>query len=174
MSNTRSLPERAWPRQDADDEQTLQWEFLDFLRATAVGKATGLDRAAAAATPLATSPLMSILGVLKHLTAVERYWLSIIGGGRDLPLLWDPDDATAEWHLTDADTPDTVTAAYAAEWARSRDALAGLAPGDRTRRDSGDQPRTVRWVLAHLAQETARHVGHLDILRELADGTVGE
>jgi uncharacterized damage-inducible protein DinB len=135
-----------------------------------VNKVAGLTPAAAAATPLPSSPRMSALGVLKHLTAVERWWLAIEAGGADLPSLWagKPDPS---WDLTEDDTPASVVAAYKAEWARVEKALHGLGPDDRTRRRS---EFTVRWVLAHVVQETARHVGHLDILRELADGEVGE
>jgi hypothetical protein len=67
-----------------------------------------------------------------------------------------------------------VVAAYRAEWSRSAEALAGMAPSDRSRRAAGDQIFTVRWILTHLIQETARHVGHLDFLRELAGGETGE
>ncbi|WP_026421136.1 DinB family protein [Actinokineospora inagensis] len=163
--------QRSWPATNATDELRLHWEFLDFLRATALIKATGLTPDQAIETPLPTSPLMSVLGVVKHLTAVERYWLTRTAGGSTAPLLWDPDDATAEWHIGPHDTPTAVLAAYRDEWTTARDACAGLTPDDPTR---GDPDRTVRWVLAHLIQETARHVGHLDILREHLDGETGE
>ncbi|GAA4534222.1 DinB family protein [Amycolatopsis samaneae] len=175
MSNERSsIAEpvaRSWPGGVAGDELRLQWEFLAFLRATAVTKVAGLTRAHAAATPLATSPRMSALGVLKHLTAVERWWLSIKAGGADLPSLWagTPDPS---WELAPGDDPASVVAAYRAEWALAETSTAGLAAGDRARRSP--EEFTVRWILAHVVQETARHVGHLDLLRELADGETGE
>jgi uncharacterized damage-inducible protein DinB len=170
MSNTSSKTHRSWPARLATDELRLQLDFLQFLRATAVNKLAGLTREQAAATPLPTSPRMSALGVLKHLTAVERWWLSIEAGGADLPSLWagTPDPS---WDLQPEDTPASVVAAYRAEWARAEKSLRRLGPDDRTRRRS---EFTVRWVLAHVTQETARHVGHLDVLRELADGEVGE
>ncbi|WP_116205077.1 DinB family protein [Amycolatopsis circi] len=162
--------ERVWPDPLDGDELTVQTRFLDFLRATAVQKITGLTRAQAAATPLPSSPRTSALGVLKHLTAVERWWLVIEAGGSDEPSLW-PGSPDPSWDLTPEDGVAGVVAAYRAEWERSAAALAGLTPEDRTRR-SGEF--TVRWVLAHVLQETARHIGHLDALRELADGSVGE
>ncbi|MEC3980908.1 DinB family protein [Amycolatopsis sp. H20-H5] len=173
MSNSSSRMERHWPASDAPDELRSQHDFLGFLRVTAVNKVAGLSREQAAATPLPTSPRMSALGVLKHLTAAERWWLSIEAGGLDAPSLWkgSPDPS---WDLTGQDDPASVIAAYRAEWVRSERALAGLAAGDRTRKPPGEQVFTVRWVLTHLIQETARHVGHLDFLRELADGTTGE
>ncbi|SEQ47140.1 Protein of unknown function [Lentzea xinjiangensis] len=146
----------------------LAWQFLDFLRRTAVLKVDGLTRDQAAAAPIATSPGLTALGVLKHLVAVERYWLCIAGAGLDLPSLWqgDPDPS---WHLTADDTPESLIQAYREEW-ENAEALKERAPGD----SAADGGFTVRWILAHVAQETARHVGHLDLLRELADGRTGE
>ncbi|MGW7531241.1 DinB family protein [Amycolatopsis sp. NPDC054798] len=162
--------ERVWPDPLDGDEFTVQTRFLDFLRATAVRKVAGLTREQAVATPLPSSPRTSALGVLKHLTAVERWWLVIEAGGSGAPSLW-PGSPDPSWGLMPDDDVPRVIAAYRAEWEQSAAALAGLTPDDRTRR-SGEF--TVRWVLAHVVQETARHVGHLDALRELADGSVGE
>src|SRR5882672_4485461 len=99
-----TMPDRHWPDTLATDELRLQLDFLQFLRQTAVGKVAGLTRALAAAAPLATSPRTTALGVIKHLTAAERYWISITAAGADLPSLWQgsPDPA---WNLCDTDTP---------------------------------------------------------------------
>lgn len=168
-----SSNERVWPPAGADDELRLLTDFLTFLRSTAVAKVEGLGWADASATPVPTSPVVSALGVLRHLTAVERWWLSIEAGGVELPSLWGA-DADASWRLHEGDTVESVIAEYRAEWALSEQALKGLGPDDRTRGDHDGNGRTVRWVLAHLVQETGRHVGHLDFLRELADGQKGE
>jgi uncharacterized damage-inducible protein DinB len=160
---------RRWPDERAADELRLYREFLQFLRHTAVSKVEGLSHALAAAPPIGTSPRMTVLGVIKHLTAVERHWISIIGAGAALPSLWQgsPDPS---WNLSDTDSPQAVITTYEAEWDHSADALAGKGPDDL----ATDGERTIRWLLAHVTQETARHVGHLDLLRELADGEVGE
>ena len=153
----------------ATNELRLCREFLQFLRHTAVSKVEGLSHALVTAAPIATSPRMTALGVIKHLTAVERHWVSIVGAGAALPSLWQgsPDPS---WNLSGTDSAQTVITAYEAEWAHSADALAGKGPDDL----AADGERTIRWLLAHVTQETARHVGHLDLLRELADGEVGE
>lgn len=166
---SEAVTERRWPTNLAHDEGRLQWEFLDFLRHTAVMKVQGLTRQQASAAPVPTSPGLTALGVLKHLVAVERYWLCIAGGGSDLPSLWkgSPDPS---WNLSEDDTPDSLIAAYQREWANAAEALCSATPGDTSA--TGDQ--TIRWILQHVTQETARHVGHLDLLRELADGTTGE
>ncbi|MFD1150249.1 DinB family protein [Saccharothrix hoggarensis] len=168
-----SSNERLWPAAAAHDELRLMTEFLTFLRLTAVAKVEGLGWADASAAPIPTSPVVSALGVLRHLTAVERWWLSIEVGGVELPSLWGA-DADASWLLHEGDTVESVVDEYRAEWERSARALDGLGPDDRTRGDHAGNGRTVRWVLAHVVQETARHVGHLDLLRELADGAKGE
>ena len=131
-------------------------------------KVDGLSRDLAASAPIATSPKLTALGVLKHLVAVERYWLCIAGAGLDLPSLWkgSPDPS---WDLTDDDTPESLIRAYQEEWANA-EALKQHDPDA----VAVDDKFTVRWILAHVAQETARHVGHLDLLRELADGQTGE
>jgi hypothetical protein len=168
-----SSNERVWPAPDAHDELRLLTDFLTFLRLTAVSKVEGLSWADASATPIPTSPVVSALGVLRHLTAVERWWLSIEVGGVELPSLWGA-DADASWLLHEGDTVESVIAEYRAEWELSARALEGLGAGDPTRGDHSGNGLTVRWVLAHLVQETGRHVGHLDFLRELADGQKGE
>ncbi|GAA3000093.1 DinB family protein [Actinokineospora diospyrosa] len=134
-------------------------------------KADGLTPAQATETPVPTSPVLSVLGIVKHLTAVERYWITRTAGGSDEPSLWEPDDVHAEWRIRPEDTTTAVLAAYRDEWAISERAIASLAPEDHARRDP---ERTLRWVLTHVIQETARHVGHLDLLREYLDGTTGE
>ncbi len=112
--------------------------------------------------------------MIKHLTAVERFWISIIGGGADVPDLWDDPDPEVDFRLTAADTPAAVVAAYRAEWELAEHAIAGMAADDTTRKHDGRKDRTIRWILTHLTQETARHVGHMDVLREMADGQRGE
>ena len=165
---------RSWPETWADDEFRLQREFLQFLRATVVNKLADLDPVKARETPLPSSPLMSLLGIVKHLTSVERFWVSMVAGGADVADPWASDDADIDFRLDEADTPASVVRAYREEWARADASTASMAPGDETTLEVGGKRRTIRWVYTHLIQETARHVGHLDLLRELADGRVGE
>ncbi len=174
MTTPVSKMDREWPETFATDEIRLRWEFLTFLRITAVNKIAGLTHEQAAATPLETSPLMSLTGIIKHLTAAERSWFSIIGGGVDLPNLWAGPVRDVEFHITEADTPTVVVENYRAEWKLSEQAIEGMALDDETRLRHEGKVRTIRWVLTHLIQETARHVGHMDILREMADGERGE
>jgi uncharacterized damage-inducible protein DinB len=180
MTNTSSketveVLKRSWPEQDATHELRLLEEFLTFLRITAVNKVAGLDRSKAVATPWPTSPRMSLLGVIQHLTAVERWWISKVGGGLDLPTLyWDDEEEGTDFKIPPEATPASIVAAYQEEWDTGRAAIRGMGPGDKAKLKFRDQDRTIRWILTHVIQETARHVGHLDVLREFADGERGE
>jgi hypothetical protein len=99
----------------------------------------------------------------------ERYWFGHqLAGGHD-DVEWDfsmnvPDDRPAQEILDD----------YAAAGDDS-DAVIRTAAGPSapTERSVHDGPQTLRWVLAHMTSETARHAGHADIIRELIDGTTG-
>ncbi|HCT81096.1 MAG TPA: DinB family protein [Micromonosporaceae bacterium] len=139
--------ERHWPKQWADEELTLQLEFLTFLRITAVNKIAELDPALAAAAPIKTSPVMTLLGVIKHLTAVEREWFTRVGGGSDLPSLWE-DDPEFDWRIRPEDTPASVVAAYREEWANAEAALAGKTADDRAVVTVNGRDRTVCWLLS--------------------------
>jgi hypothetical protein len=163
--------DRSWPDDDAGVFDLIV-QFLGFLSTTAVNKLAGLTEEQARVTPLPTSPHMSLLGVLKHLTAVQREHIQRRIGGSDLPSLWRSDDHDFEFRVGADETIATVVAAFDDEWARSQATLATVDPA---------APVLVQWrsenvgrVVVDVVQETARHVGHIDMLRELLDGTRGE
>jgi uncharacterized damage-inducible protein DinB len=147
--------------------------FLDFLRATVVWKATGLTDEQAR-RQLVPSELTTVAGLLAHLTWVEQYWFGVVLDGR--PDLWrerfaqDPD---AEFRPALTTPLDRLIADYEAECARSREVAARLDLAA-TGTTSKGQPVNLRWVLIHMIEETGRHAGHLDLLRELLDGSTGE
>lgn len=147
--------------------------FLDFLRATVVLKATGLtdDQARQRLVP---SELTTVAGLLGHLTWVEHYWFGVVLDGRPDPwqerLAQDPD---AEFRAALTVPLDRLIADYEAECARSRDVAARLDLAATGTTPKG-QPVNLRWVLIHMIEETGRHAGHLDLLRELLDGSTGE
>jgi Protein of unknown function (DUF664) len=146
--------------------------FLDFVSTTAVNKVAGLSEEQARRTPVPTSPVLSPLGLLKHLTAVQRQHLQLHLGGQDLPSLWDPDDHDADFRLGPDETIASVVAAFDAECGRSRATLAGLDP-ERPITTYGE-PNTAGRLLVDVLQECARHLGQLDVVRELIDGGKGE
>ena len=146
--------------------------FLDFVHMTMVNKLADLTEAQAASTPIPTSPVMSPLGLIKHLTAVLRQHVQIHIGGLDLPVLWDSNDHDSEWRLGPGDTIAAVIGRFDDECAVSRRTLAGL--DMETRIIAYGNPNRVGRLLVDVLQECARHLGHMDIVRELIDGAKGE
>jgi uncharacterized damage-inducible protein DinB len=149
--------------------------MLQYTRDTAIEKSRGLTDAQAAAAPIPTSPLMSVGGVLNHMRWVEHSWIEnrFIGG----PDLGPWTDESPDQEFIDGSTLplQIVIDGYRAQAATTDAIIARLQLDDRslTAFRSGDHP-TLRWVILHLIEENARHNGHLDILRELADGTTGD
>lgn len=147
-----------------DERQTLV-DFLDYLRESVILKASGLreEQARAPGVPSGTS----LMGLVKHLTRVEIIWFQHGFAGDDV---WIPYDAVGP-----DDRIDHLVADFRAAIARSNEIVAAC--DDLNTRAAGrtvaPEPPTLRWILVHMVEETARHAGHADILREQIDGTVG-
>lgn len=160
---------RSRPPEDGGEREILTG-MLDFLRATVVAKVAGLTDEQAFGRPVAASGLTPA-GLVKHLTGVERFWFSIDFAGHDLPWPW-TEQEPGGFRLGPEDSLRELLNGYAAECQRSREVVAGAALDERARADGNTF--TLRYALAHLIQETARHCGHLDLLRESVDGQTGE
>ena len=160
------------------DERTQLVGWLDHLRSLVRIKCEGLGETDAHRKVLPTSPLMTVAGLVAHLRWVEYSWFS-------QNLLGTPDHGETPW--TEGGHPDAemfvdgvplakLLDEYDAECARSNEIVAGFALDDVERakslRDSGESAST-RYILCHMIEETARHLGHLDIIRELLDGATG-
>jgi uncharacterized damage-inducible protein DinB len=149
------------------DEKTTLLTFLDYLRESVVAKVVGLadDVARRELVPSGTS----LSWLLKHLTVVELGWFVWGYAGEDLPF------ARHDERLTGRETVADLVSAYRAAVHRANQVVAACTdldrPGVRTIRE-GDPPN-MRWVLVHMIEETARHAGHADIIREQIDGSVG-
>ena len=115
----------------------------------------------------------NLLGLVKHLAAVEYGWFCDTFGRPTEPLPFDDDDPDADLRVE----PEETTADVLAFYGRARDA-ADRAIDEIGLEDTGmawfGEPVTMRWVLIHMVEETARHAGHVDILRELIDGMTGD
>lgn len=164
--------ERPWPDTSATLRDSV-FGFFEFIHTTVVNKVAGLDDEQARATPLATSPAMSVLGLVKHLTAVQRQHIQVHIGGQDLPLLWRHDDTTFDFRVGPEESVESVVAAFDDEWRRSRETLATV-DWDSFVVVYDDRRVRVGRLLVDVLQESARHLGHLDIVRELVDGATGE
>jgi uncharacterized damage-inducible protein DinB len=159
------------------DETATVLGFLDWHRQTLARKCADLTPQQLATRAVPTSEL-TLLGLVRHLAAVETGWLVGFGG---LPYdLW-PDVVRDRDEQFSVD-PATVTAAdVSAAWAISREvagavrSVVGQLPLDTVDRPHGhDEDFSLRWILVHLVEEYARHNGHADLLREALDGVTGE
>jgi uncharacterized damage-inducible protein DinB len=158
------------------DERTILTTFLDYARDTVHAKCAGLSDADARRAPLPGSPLMTISGLVSHLRWVESSWIedTLLGCAIDAP--WTEDDPDREFRVAVEVPLAQLLAEYRAACARHRDLVASLDLDTPSRGDLGEwrtEPVTMRWILLHLIEETARHNGHLDVLRELVDGARG-
>ncbi|MFE5207414.1 DinB family protein [Streptomyces sp. NPDC056600] len=157
------------------DERTQLVTFLDYARDTVRAKCEGVSAENARKALLPGSPLMTLCGVVNHLRWVENYWFQVVFLGEEDQSPCTDEDPDREMRVA-VDFPLTqLLDEYAEQSARYRELVAGTALDQRARRTLRDglQP-DLRWILLHLIEETARHNGHLDILRELLDGTTGD
>ncbi len=170
---TPTMPPRHYPAYDLDERSTLT-EFLDFHRATVHLKVAGLseDDAWRRFVP----SLTSAAGIVKHLTYVEQSWFRIrLAGETGLWVPWTDENPDADFERAEDDTVGSLLQAYAEQCDRSRAVASSMQLDDLAAapaRDGGHA--TLRWVLVHMIEETARHNGHLDLIRELTDGQTGE
>lgn len=162
--------ERVRPPEDGTEVETLTG-LLDFLRSTVVNKVAGLSDEQAISRPVDSSELTPA-GVVKHLTGVERFWFTIDFANADAQWPWPEDDPHGNFPLAPTDTLAQIVSDYLSECGRSRQAIAGAELDERARGEG--MTFTLRYALAHMIEETARHCGHLDILRERIDGARGE
>jgi uncharacterized damage-inducible protein DinB len=161
----------------ADERATID-QFLDLQRAVLLAKTDGLD-AEQLNRRLAPSEL-TLGGLLKHLAYVEDDWIQVDFLGRPPVEPWAaaPWTRDRDWEIHSAadDTPEQLRTLYRDACQRSRNAVAAhtldeLSAGrDRT---TGER-WSLRWILTHLIEETARHNGHADFLREAIDGRTGD
>lgn len=163
-------PERLQRRTSAGEREMLE-RFLDFQRDTLVWKLSGLTREQLTA-PRTPSGL-SLLGVVKHLGYVERSWFQRRFMGREVYIAWRGVEPDADFHIDDDESPESVFEFYQTEIEKSRQIVAATDSLDAVAANP-ERPVTLRWILIHMIEETARHIGHVDIFRELTDGQTGE
>jgi len=156
----------------ASEREALD-NFLDAQREGLIRKLEGLDDATARQTPTASS--LSLLGLVKHAATWERRWFQVIMGGREFPDGWptvrtEPRDA--DLMVGDNDTVAYWVEDYREQIAQSR-AVAASMDLDSPCARSDIVECNVRYVMFHMIEETARHAGHADIIRETLDGSRG-
>jgi uncharacterized damage-inducible protein DinB len=162
------------PTTPADSRADVFLRYLAHFRARLADKLRGLPAAELRSSRLPSG--WTPLELLKHLRHVERRWLEWGFEGRDIKDPW-ADRRDERWYVAPAETLDSLLADLDAQAAvstaiiKAHDLAEVGQPGERW---AGKPPATLERVLFHLLQEYARHLGHLDIVAELATGTTGE
>jgi hypothetical protein len=164
------------PSETLTDPRELLCGYLDWYRDAVLRKLDGLpeEELRRSRLPSGWTPL----ALLKHLAGVERRWFQWGFAGEPVKDPWPDRGPDGRWHVGSEETVEEVRALFLAECASSRRivAAAGLQdlPRPGTAFDPYEPHPALIWILFHVLQEYARHAGHLDVVRELADGTVGE
>lgn len=157
------MPDQKPPRRVDDERETLG-ALLQYQRDSLVRKVSGLDEEAAR-RPLVASGT-TLLWLMKHMARAESLWVLRRFAGRADPL---PDEV-----VHPDDTLAGAIATYRTTWKQVDSVVAAAPTLDQLCQEVSDEaPVNLRWVLMHLLEETARHAGHADILRELIDGHTG-
>jgi hypothetical protein len=152
------VADRKPPRLAAGELDTLL-TLLQFQRESLVRKVEGVTDEAAAWSPVGSGTTLRWL--VEHLARAETSWVEQRFAGHP------PSEAGEPLTL------DEAVARYREVWARTDAIARGSSLDARCVAEDATAPVSLRWVLAHLLEETARHAGHADILRELLDGQVG-
>jgi len=161
---------KSYPDLDADELTTLG-QFLDQYRQLALTRLVVLSSAQARTKPLSATELTPG-GVVKHLAHMKDHWFTARVGAGELPEPWRsaPFESQPSWDFESAakDSVDEIADLYRTACDRSRrvtDRLPGL-DSTAPRPSFGRGPVTLRWVMVHMLEETACHVGHLDLLTD--------
>jgi uncharacterized damage-inducible protein DinB len=153
-----------------EDERSMLTGFLDWYRGVAEHKVAGLTFEEA--TRVSTPTGLTILSTINHLAWVEKRWFEYHFKGED------PDDLDAHrsFELGPTDTIETVLERYRAACAEARRTVADAPSLDALAKVEHRHfgATSLRWILLHMIEETARHAGHLDIVRELTDRRTGD
>jgi uncharacterized damage-inducible protein DinB len=178
MCRREETPVRQDPDPTTTSERDSLGQYLDYQRETILLKAEGLTKAQLA-QQIPTSGL-TLAGILYHLALVEEGWFEVDFLGdqhrEDFEGIdWDA-DPDYEFRTALEREPDWLRRRYRDACDRARQVAAGAGSLDDVSVSTrvGGKPFTLRWVMLHLIEETARHAGHADLLREAIDGVVGE
>jgi hypothetical protein len=157
------MPDLKPPRLVADERETLL-ALIQYQRDSFVRKVMGVDENRARQASVGSGT--TLLWLTRHMAHAESLWVIRRFAGLDFDL---PEEA-----IRPEDTIEAAVATYKEVWTPVDAVIAAASSLDEICRDVGDEaPVNLRWVLMHLLEETARHAGHADILRESIDGATG-
>jgi uncharacterized damage-inducible protein DinB len=162
------------PTVPASSRAEVFLRYLDFFRDRLIGRIEGLPDSELRRSRLPSG--WTPLELLRHLTFVELRWIDWGFEGRRVPDPWG-DSRDDHWYVPAEETRESLVAALRAQAVRTRTVIEGAdlaQPGTPGEAWEGEDPPPLERILFHLVQEYARHLGHLDIVAELAGGPVGE
>jgi hypothetical protein len=151
-------------------EAETVWAMVDFYRQTLLQKCGSLTDEQLVTRSVGASSL-TLLGLLRHLTEVERFWFEECIGGRATRPVYGP--AGAAFDELASVPVDMVLATYVAACERSRQVVPGRSLDATVPCAYFTKPVSIRFIAVHVIGEYARHCGHADLLREAIDGTAG-
>ena len=166
-----ALPPTADQPDSAGSERPVLEAFLDFHRQVLVSKLDGISENEARRRRVPSKTTLA--GLIKHMIGVERGWFQEVLGGRN-PEDIGPNVGGGEesWDLAKNETVSSLIKEYEQTCEQSRQTAARFALDDAVPEPDMGQV-SLRWIYVHMIEETARHVGHADILREQTDGAAG-
>lgn len=176
MTDTWTAPQadRTEPDLVADERTSLE-QWLDYQRATLLQKCAGLTADQLKQRSVPPSRL-SLLGLVRHMVDVERWWFRMHAARQEIGFVYDPDWEGLDFEaLEDADARADLET-FVVECEASRSAVAGHSLDETvpSRRSDSGPVRDIRWIYVHMIEEYARHNGHADLLREAIDGATGD
>jgi uncharacterized damage-inducible protein DinB len=159
------------------DEKSMLAAWLDYHRATLAMKCEGLSGEQLRQQAVPPSGL-SLLGLVRHLSEVERSWFQRGVAGADAPRRYYSDDnPDGDFYDVEATDVAEVFSTWHSDCARAREIVAAAPDltvmSQAVRRNGRRQSFTLRWIMLHMIEEYARHNGHADFLRERIDGSTG-
>ena len=171
---TAPSPNREREPYTGPERQMLQG-WLDWHRQTLLIKCAGLTAEQLKTASVEPSNL-TLLGLLRHMTEVERWWFRMHAANTDMPFPYDPDQTGQDFEALDGADAAANIEAYKQEIAHARAAVAGKQLDDvvPSHSDHPERTRDIRWIYLHMIEEYARHNGHADLIRERIDGVTGD
>lgn len=166
--------ERIDPSTTAGEREMLE-SWLEFHRETLARKCAGLSEEQLRETAVPPSDI-SLLGLVRHMTEVERSWFQRVLSDKDAPKIYQSDEnPDGDFHFTDQDNWEQAHTAWREAIDRARELAA---PRSLDHIAEGKHPSgrafNLRWIYVHMIEEYARHNGHADFLRERIDGATGD
>jgi uncharacterized damage-inducible protein DinB len=158
------------PDSPGSERQVLE-AFLDFHRQVLVSKVDGISENEARHRRVPSKTTLA--GLIKHMIGVERGWFQeVLAGRKPADIGPNVGGGDESWDLAENETVSSLVKEYEQTCEQSRQTAARFALGDAVPEPDMGQV-SLRWIYVHMIEETARHVGHADILREQTDGAAG-